>query len=86
MKATVDAKTFSVALNSTMNAMKHSKIPILESVLLQFGGGKCAMTATDMDSWLTVEIPAQGDTFVCSFYQTRAAAKTCRHYEGSLYH
>ncbi len=84
MKATVDAKTFSVALNSTMNAMKHSKIPILESVLLQFGGGKCAMTATDMDSWLTVEIPAQGDTFVCSFYQTRAAAKICRHYEGSL--
>lgn len=84
MKAVVDAKTFSAALDHTMAAMKRSRIPILESVQLRFGNGVCAMTATNLNTWLTVEIPAQGDTFTCGFYRTREAAKTCRYYDGTL--
>lgn len=84
MKAIVDAKTFSTALDNAIAVMKRSMVPILESVQLQFGGGKCVMTATDMDTWLTLEIPAEGDDFTCAFYRTKEAAKICRHYDGSL--
>lgn len=84
MKAIVDAKAFSTALDSVMAVIKRSTIPILESVQLRFGDGKCVLTATDMDTWLTKEIPAQGDTFTCGFYHTKEAAKICRYYDGAL--
>lgn len=84
MTAIVDAKAFSLALDNTMAALRRSSIPILESVQLQFGTGKCVLTATDMDTWLTVEVPARGDTFACGFFRTKEAAKTCRYYDGPL--
>lgn len=84
MKAIVDAKTFSAALDCVLAVTKRSMVPILGSVHLQFGDGKCVLTATDMDTWLTKEIPAQGDAFICGFYNTKDAAKTCRYYDGAL--
>ncbi len=85
MKASVDAKTFSTALDKAIPVLKHNTlVPVLETVTLRFGNGKCAMTATDLKTWLTLEIPAQGDEFIGAFYRTKEAAKTCHHYDGPL--
>ncbi len=85
MKASVDAKTFSAALDKAGTVLKRAVVPALETVSLQFGDGKCVMTATDLATWLLVEIPAQGDTFECAFLRNKEAAKTCRFFdEGQL--
>lgn len=84
MKASVDAKTFSEALDKASAALKRAMVPVLETVSLRFGDGKCVMTATDMSTWLSVEIPAQGDAFECAFYHNKDAAKACRFYDGPL--
>ncbi len=84
MKASVDAKTFSAALDKTSTVLKRSQFPVMNTVGLRFGDGKCMMTATDLSTWLSVEIPAQGDAFECAFYHNKDAAKACRFYEGLL--
>lgn len=84
MKARVDAKTFSEALDKASAVLKRAMVPVLETVSLQFGDGKCVMTATDLSTWLSVEIPAQGDTFGCAFYHNKDAAKACRFFNGQL--
>jgi len=84
MKASVDAKTFSAALDKASTVLKRSQFPALNTVSLRFGDGKCVMTATDLSTWLSVEIPAQGDVFECAFYHSKDAAKACRFYEGPL--
>lgn len=85
MRATVDAKTFSAAMDRAITVMKHgSYVPALETVVLRFGGGKCTMTATDLNTWLTLKVPAQGDEFTCAFYRAKEAAKTCHYYDGVL--
>lgn len=84
MRATVDAKEFSAALDKAGTVLKRSKIPVLETVSLRFGDGNCIMTATDLNTWLSVEIPAQGDAFECAFYRNKDAAKACHFFEGQL--
>ena len=84
MKASVDAKTFSVALDKASTVPKRAMVPTLETVSLRFGDGKCVMTATDLSTWLSLEIPAQGDAFECAFYHNKDVAKACRFYEGPL--
>lgn len=84
MKAIVDAKEFSMALDKVSTVLKRSHVPVLETVSLRFDGTRCVMTATDLYSWLVAEIPAQGDTFTCGFYRHKEAVKTCRFYEGQL--
>ncbi len=84
MKASVDAKTFSAALDKASAVLKRAMVPVLETVSLRFGDGKCVMTATDLSTWLSVEIPAQGDAFECAFLRNKEAAKACRFFEGQL--
>ena len=84
MKASVDAKTFSAALDKAGAILKRAMVPVLETVSLRFGDGKCVMTATDLGSWVSVEIPAQGDSFGCAFLRNKEAAKACRFFEGEL--
>ncbi len=84
MKASVDAKTFSAALDKASAVLKRAMVPVLETVSLRFGDGKCVMTATDLSTWLSVEIPAQGDTFECAFLRNKEAAKACRFFEEQL--
>ena len=84
MRAIMDAKEFSEALDKVSLVLKRVKIPVLNTVRLQFGGGRCVLTATDLETWLTAEIPAQGDSFECAFNRNKDAAKTCRYYDGAL--
>lgn len=85
MRAVVDAKEFSRALDEVSKASRKSKyIPILEEVLVQFRNGRCVLTGTDLETWLTMEIPAQGDDFAFAFYRTASAVKACRRFDGEL--
>lgn len=76
MRAVVDAKEFSKALDKVSKAVRKSKyIPVLEEVLVQFRNGRCVLTGTDLETWLTAEIPARGDDFAFIFYRTASAVK-----------
>lgn len=84
MKAVVDAKAFSEALNQVSKVPKRSTIPVLEGLLVRFENGRCLVTGTDLTTWLTMEVPAQGDDFSFVFQKPQAAAKACRYFEGEL--
>ena len=40
--------------------------------------------ATDLDTWLIAEIPAEGDDFAFVFSKPKDAVKACRYFEGEL--
>lgn len=84
MKATVDAKEFSQALNRVIKVIKKSTILELEGVLVQVKDGRCTLTGTDFTTWLSVTIPAEGDDLGFVFQRPKDAAKACGHFEGQL--
>ena len=85
MRAVVDAKEFSKALDKVSKVLGASKyIPALREVMVRFSGGRCVLTGTDMDTWLTVEVPAQGDDLAFVFYRTASIVKACRRFDGDL--
>ena len=61
MRATVNAKEFSQALDKVSKVIKRSAIPIIEGVLVRIANGRCTLTATDLTTWLTAEIASEGD-------------------------
>ena len=86
MRAVVDAKEFSQALDKVSRILrKPAYIPILEEALVRFTGGRCILTGTDLGTLLMTEIPAQGDDFAFVFHRTADAAKACRHFDGELH-
>ena len=84
MRATVDAKEFSKALNQVIKVLKQSGIPVLEGVLVQVKDGRCTLIASDFTTWLTVDIPAEGDDLGFVFQRPKDTAKACAHFEGQL--
>lgn len=60
-RAVVDAKEFSHAMSKISKILKKCAIPILEEVCLRIQNGRCTLTATDLETWLTAELPASGD-------------------------
>lgn len=60
-KVTVDARAFADAMSKVSKVPKKSAIPILEEVAVSIKAGCCTLAATDMDTWLAAELPAQGD-------------------------
>lgn len=83
-RSTVDAKAFSAALAQVSKVLKRGTIPVLSEVLVQFSDGRCILTATDLNIWLTTAIPAQGDDFSFVFRRTRDVAKACHLFDGDL--
>ena len=85
MRATVDAKAFSNALDKVSKVLQKSAcVPVLEEALICFSNGRCTLTGTSLDAWLTTVIPAQGDDFSFVFYRTANVAKACRRFDGEL--
>lgn len=60
MRAVVDAGAFSEALNNVSKVIQKSQIPVLEGLLVQFRNGRCFLTGSDFNTWLTVTVPAWG--------------------------
>lgn len=84
MRAVVDAKTFSDALKKVSMVLKKSIVPILEEVHVRFSGGRCTLTATNLNTWIISEIPAHGDDFAFVFSRTKDAERACRYFSGDI--
>lgn len=84
MRAMVDAKAFSEALNHVSKVIRKSSIPVLEGVLIRFENGRCTLTGTDFTTWLTVSLPSQGDDFSFVLHKPSAAVKACQYFNDEL--
>lgn len=84
-KIIVDAKAFAEAMNKVSRVLKKSAIPILEEVAVSIKDDRCALTATDLETWLVAELPAQGDDLSFVFQRTKDVMKACAHFEGELH-
>ena len=84
MKAIVDAKEFSQALNRVIKVIKKSTIPALEGVLVQIKDDRCTLFATNFTTWLSVTIPAIGDDLGFVFQRPKDTARACGHFDGQL--
>lgn len=80
----VDAKAFSSALDHVSKVLQKSSIPVLSEVLVHCSGDHCTLIATNLDTWLMKEIPANGDEFAFVFCRTKEVAKACRYFNGAL--
>ena len=67
-KITVDAKAFAEAINKVSRVLKKSAIPILEEVAVSIKDDRCALIATDLETWLVAELPLKA--MICpSFFR-----------------
>ena len=64
MNTMVDPREFSVALSRVMKlAAKRSPVPALEQVKVSFTPSACTLTATDLEQWGVMDLPAEGESF-----------------------
>lgn len=84
MKAIVDAKIFTETLKNVNKLIRFSPFPIMLGVLVQFENGRCVLTSRDYATYLTMELPAEGDSFAFVLRIPQAAIKACRYFEGDL--
>lgn len=84
MRAFVDAKAFKEALEHVCKLTHKSSIPALEGILVRFENDSCSLTATDITTWLTVKLPARGDTFSFGLRHPKTALSACRYFDGEL--
>lgn len=82
--ATVEAKAFSTALKKVSVILKRSEVPVLEGVYARFTDGHCTLTATDMDTWITVDFPAGGDDLAFVFSRIEAIERVSRFFDGEV--
>lgn len=84
MRAILNAKVFSEALSHVGKVIQKSTIPVLEGVLVRFKDGHCSLTGSDLTTWLTVSLPAQGEDFAFVLQKPLAAVKACHYFTGEL--
>ena len=84
MRATVDAKTFAQALDQVSGLIHKSVIPVLNAALVRFEEGRCTLASTNLNTWLSVGMPAQGDSFAFLLDRPRESARAFRQFEGEL--
>ena len=83
-RAVVNAGDFANALKKVSPILKRSVIPVLEEVCVRFSNGQCILTATDLTTWITAEIPAEGDDFSFVFSRTKDVGRVCRNVSGKI--
>lgn len=84
MRGKVDAKAFVQALEKVSNLIRKSSIPALNGVLVQFEPDACTLTATNLDSFFSIRVPAQGDSFSCLLGRPKETARAFRQFDGEL--
>ena len=84
MKNSVDAAAFYKAMTALMEVTSKSSIEVLREIKAEFTGEQCVLSATDLDTWMSVTIPASGDSFSFVFWNSANIQKVCRHYDGTL--
>ena len=84
MKNTVDAAAFYKAMTALMEVPSKSSIEVLREIKAEFTGDQCVLSATDLNTWMSVTLPASGDSFGFVFRNSANIQKICRHYDGAL--
>ncbi len=84
MKSTVDAQAFYNALSTVHKFAHRSVIPQLEEVKADFLPDRCVLTASDLDQWVSIEIPASGSAFSLVFSYTKELVKMSRTLSGEM--
>ena len=80
MKNTVDAAAFYKAMTALMEVPSKSSIEVLREIRAEFTGDRCVLSATDLDTWMSVTITAVGDSFDFLFRNRRFAAIMTAHW------
>ena len=84
MKNIVDAAAFYKAMTALMEVTSKSSIEVLREIKAEFTGDHCVLSATDLDTWMSVTITAVGDSFDFVFRNSTNIQKVCRHFDGAL--
>ncbi len=84
MRAKADARAFIQALERVSSLIRKSAIPVLEGVLVRFEQDRCTLTSTNLDTYLSAELPAQGDEFAFLLGRPRETARAFRQFDGEL--
>lgn len=84
MRAIVDAQAFIRALDKVGDLIRKSAIPALTAVLVRFEGDSCTLTSTNLDSYLSMKLPAQGGEFAFLLGRPKETARAFRQFEGEL--
>ena len=84
MRSSVDAAAFYKAMTALMEVPSKSSIEVLREIKAEFTGDQCVLSAADLDTWMSVTIPAAGDSFDFVFRNSANIQKVCRHYDGAL--
>ena len=84
MKNIVDAAAFYKAMTALMEVPSKSSIEVLREIKAEFTGDQCVLSATDLNTWMSVTLPASGDSFGFVFRNSANIQKVCRHYDGAL--
>ncbi len=84
MKSIVDAQVFYSALSTVHKFAHRSVLPQLEEVKADFLPDRCVLTASDLDQWVSIEMPASGTAFSLVFNYTRELVKMSRTLSGEM--
>lgn len=84
MRSKIDAEAFVQALDKVSGLIRKSSIPALNGVLVQFGPDSCTLTSTNLESYLSIKVPAQGDSFSCLLDHPKETARAFRQFDGEL--
>lgn len=84
MKNIVDAAAFYKAMTALMEVPSKSSIEVLREIKAEFTGDQCVLSATDLNTWMSVTLPASGDSFGFVFRNSANIQKICRHFDGAL--
>ncbi len=85
MRAKVDAKEFIQALDKVSDLIRKSTIPALTAVLVRFEADQCTLTSTNLDSFLSIKLPAEGDDFAFLLGRPKETARAFRQFDGELF-
>ena len=84
MKNSVDAAAFYKAMTALLDIPAKSPVKVLQEIKVEFTADRCTLSATDFGTWLSVTIPASGDSFDFVFQNSASIQKVCRYFTGQL--
>ena len=84
MKNSVDAAAFYKAMTALLDIPTKSSIRALREIKVAFDANQCVLSATDLNTWMSVTLPASGDSFDFVFRNSASIQKVCRHFDGAL--
>ena len=84
MRSSVDAAAFYKAMTALMEVPSKSSIRVLREIKVAFDANQCVLSATDLNTWMSVTLPASGDSFDLVFRNSANIQKVCRYFTGQL--